>query len=57
MQRIDLPPFLPPPQVIRCAIENAASVAKTFLTSSVVVVQIPEPEAAAAGAGMDMGGY
>ena len=43
---------------MRCALENAASVAKTFLTSSVVVTAIPEPEGAGAGAGMDaMGGY
>lgn len=45
-------------QVVRCALENAASVAKTFLTSDVVVTTIPEPETAGAGAGMDgMGGY
>ena len=45
-------------QVVRCSLENAASVAKTFLTSDVVVTEIPEPEPAAAGAGMDaMGGY
>ena len=46
--------------MIRCALENAASVAKTFLTSDVVVTIIPEPEGAAAGGGggMDgMGGY
>jgi chaperonin GroEL (HSP60 family) len=44
--------------VVRCALENAASVAKTFLTSSVVVTAIPEPEGAGAPAGMDaMGGY
>ena len=40
-------------QVVRCALENAASVAKTFLTSDVVVTVIPEPEPAGAGAGMD----
>ena len=45
-------------QVVRCSLENAASVAKTFLTSDVVVTEIPEPEPANAGAGMDaMGGY
>ena len=40
--------------------ENAASVARTFLTSDVVVTEIPEPEpqGAAAPGGMDsMGGY
>ena len=55
------PPAHPAPatlQVVRCALENAASVAKTFLTSSVVVTAIPEPEGAGAPAGMDaMGGY
>jgi chaperonin GroEL len=45
-----------PTKVVRCALENAASVARTFLTSDVVVTQIPEPEAAGAGAGMEMGG-
>lgn len=50
--------IIDPAKVIRCALENAASVAKTFLTSDVVVTQIPEPEPAGAGAGMEgMGGY
>ncbi|KAL4423737.1 hypothetical protein ABPG75_001038 [Micractinium tetrahymenae] len=49
--------IIDPAKVIRCALENAASVAKTFLTSDVVVTQIPEPEAAGAGADMGMGGY
>ena len=31
-------------QVVRCCLEHAASVAKTFLTSDVVVVEIKEPE-------------
>jgi chaperonin GroEL len=45
--------------VVRCALENAASVAKTFLMSDVIVTQIPEPEAAGAAAGgmEGMGGY
>ena len=30
-------------QVVRCCLENAASVAKTFLTSDAVVVEIKEP--------------
>jgi chaperonin GroEL len=40
-------------QVIRCALENACSVAKTFLLADVVVTDIPErqPAAAAAPAG------
>lgn len=52
--------IIDPTKVVRCSLENAASVARTFLTSDVVVTEIPEPEpAAAAGAGgMDaMGGY
>ncbi|PRW61354.1 ru large subunit-binding subunit chloroplastic isoform A [Chlorella sorokiniana] len=50
--------IIDPAKVIRCALENAASVAKTFLTSDVVVTEIKEPEAAGAGAGGDMmGGY
>ena len=56
-QAFPTPPFCPLLQVVRCALENATSVAKTFLTSDVVVTTIPEPEPAAAGAGMDMGGY
>lgn len=45
--------------MVRCALENAASVAKTFLMSDVVVTEIRQPEEpAAAAAGMDsMGGY
>lgn len=52
--------IIDPTKVVRCALENAASVARTFLTSDVVVTEIPEPEAQGAGAagGMDsMGGY
>ena len=53
--------IIDPTKVVRCALENAASVARTFLTSDVVVTDIPEPEpaAVAGGAGgMDaMGGY
>ena len=49
--------IIDPAKVIRCSLENAASVARTFLTSDVIVTDIPEP-AAPAGAGMDaMGGY
>lgn len=47
-------------QVLRVAMLNAASVARTFLTSDVIITEIPEPEGAGAGAGggMDaMGGY
>jgi len=50
--------IIDPAKVVRCALENAASVAKTFLTSDVVVTQIPEPEPVGAGAGAgDFGGY
>ncbi len=45
-------------QVLRVAMLNAASVAKVFLTSDVIITEIPQPETAQAGAGMDaMGGY
>jgi chaperonin GroEL len=50
--------LLPPcSKVIRCALENACSVAKTFLLADVVVTEIPErnPAAAAAGGGDDYG--
>ena len=48
-----------PVQVLRVAMLNAASVARTFLTSDVIITEIPQPEAAAAaGGGMEgMGGY
>jgi hypothetical protein len=43
---------------VRCALENSASVAKTFLQASVVIHSLPEPEGAAgAGAMSEMGGY
>ena len=45
-------------QVLRVAMLNAASVARTFLTSDVIITEIPQPEAAGAAGGMDaMGGY
>lgn len=51
--------IIDPSKVVRCALEHAASIARTFLTSDVIVTEIPEPEAAAGAAGgMDaMGGY
>ena len=53
--------IIDPTKVIRCALENSCSVAKIFLTSDVVVCEIPEEEvpgaAAAAGNAMDASGY
>eukprot|EP00850_Spirogloea_muscicola_P015605 SM000121S26002 [mRNA] locus=s121:275524:279743:- [translate_table: standard] len=49
--------IIDPAKVVRCCLEHAASVAKTFLTSDVVVVDIKEPEAAPAGNNMDASGY
>ncbi|CAL5229163.1 g12438 [Coccomyxa viridis] len=51
--------IIDPTKVLRVAMLNAASVARTFLTSDVIITEIPQPEAAAAaGGGMDgMGGY
>jgi len=46
--------IIDPTKVLRCCLENAASVARTFLTSDVVVTEIPEPEGAPAPAN-DMG--
>lgn len=51
--------IIDPTKVIRCALENAVSVAKTFLTSDVVVYELPEnqgPISGGAGA-MDNSGY
>ena len=52
--------IIDPTKVIRCCLENSVSVAKIFLTSDVVVCEIPEDqdEAAASGGGpMDSSGY
>eukprot|EP00803_Ostreobium_quekettii_P000069 evm.model.scf_521.1 EVM.evm.TU.scf_521.1 scf_521:3481-8894(-) len=38
--------IIDPTKVVRCCLENAASVAKTFLTADVVVTEIPEPAGA-----------
>lgn len=43
-------------QVVRCCLEHASSVAKTFLMSDCVVVEIKEPEAVPAGNPMDNSG-
>ena len=51
--------IIDPTKVIRCALENSCSVAKIFLTSDVVVCEIPEEQSMiAGGAGaMDNSGY
>ncbi|XP_057967064.1 ruBisCO large subunit-binding protein subunit beta, chloroplastic isoform X2 [Malania oleifera] len=49
--------IIDPTKVIRCCLEHAASVARTFLTSDAVVVDIKEPEPIAAGNPMDNSGY
>ena len=41
--------IIDPTKVIRCALENSCSVAKIFLTSDVVVCEIPENEPMIAG--------
>ncbi|CAN6456649.1 unnamed protein product [Victoria cruziana] len=48
--------IIDPTKVVRCCLEHAASVAKTFLTSDVVVVDIKEPEPVVAGNPMDNSG-
>lgn len=42
--------------MVRCCLEHASSVAKTFLTSDVVVVDIKEPQPIPAGNPMDNSG-
>ncbi|KAL2554952.1 Chaperonin 60 subunit beta 1 [Forsythia ovata] len=49
--------IIDPTKVVRCCLEHAASVARTFLTSDAVVVDIKEPEAVPAGNPMDNSGY
>ena len=50
--------IIDPTKVIRCCLENSVSVAKIFLTSDVVVCEIPEAESMASGGGaMDNSGY
>ncbi|CAI0440518.1 unnamed protein product [Linum tenue] len=48
--------IIDPTKVVRCCLEHAASVAKTFLMSDCVVVEIKEPEPVAAGNPMDNSG-
>ncbi|KAF1881091.1 hypothetical protein Lal_00023124 [Lupinus albus] len=49
--------IIDPTKVVRCCLEHAASVAKTFLMSDCVVVEIKEPEPVVAGNPMDASGY
>ncbi|KAJ3690910.1 hypothetical protein LUZ61_020074 [Rhynchospora tenuis] len=49
--------IIDPTKVVRCCMEHASSVAKTFLTSDVVVVDIKEPEPATVTTPMDNSGY
>ncbi|KAJ4958969.1 hypothetical protein NE237_026080 [Protea cynaroides] len=49
--------IIDPTKFVRCCLEHAASVARTFLTSDVVVVDIKEPEPVAAGNPMGNSGY
>eukprot|EP00246_Nothoceros_aenigmaticus_P014168 TRINITY_DN525_c0_g1_i1.p1 TRINITY_DN525_c0_g1~~TRINITY_DN525_c0_g1_i1.p1 ORF type:complete len:609 (+),score=171.17 TRINITY_DN525_c0_g1_i1:139-1965(+) len=50
--------IIDPAKVVRCCLEHASSVAKTFLLSDCVVVEIKEPETAVAGGNpMDNSGY
>ncbi|XP_012454770.1 chaperonin 60 subunit beta 1, chloroplastic [Gossypium raimondii] len=44
-------------EVVRCCLEHATSVAKTFLMSYCVVVEIKKPEPVPAGNPMDNSGY
>ena len=49
--------IIDPTKVIRCALENSASVARTFLTADVVVTEIPEQAPVGGAADPGMGGY
>ena len=49
--------IIDPTKVIRCCLENANSVARTFLMADCIVTNIPEPAGPAGGPGMEMGGY
>nr|KJB10733.1 hypothetical protein B456_001G219700 [Gossypium raimondii] len=44
-------------KVVRCCLEHATSVAKTFLMSNCVVVEIKEPKSVPAGNPVDNSGY
>ena len=48
--------IIDPTKVTRSALQNAASVAATLLTTESIVTDIPTPPAPAAGGNPDMGG-
>ena len=48
--------IIDPTKVTRSALQNAASIASTLLTTESLVTDIPTPPAPAAPAGGDMGG-
>ncbi|KAL8138552.1 hypothetical protein V2J09_004553 [Rumex salicifolius] len=48
--------IIDPAKVVRCCLEHAASVARTFLTSDAVVTEIKEPEPVPTGSPMDNSG-
>ncbi|KAI3786086.1 hypothetical protein L1987_45213 [Smallanthus sonchifolius] len=49
--------IIDPTKVVRCCLEHASSVAKTFITSDAVVVDIKEPQPMPAGNPMGNSGY
>ncbi|XP_039052710.1 chaperonin 60 subunit beta 1, chloroplastic-like [Hibiscus syriacus] len=49
--------IIDPKKVVRCCLEHAASVARTFLTSDAVVVEIKKPEPLPTGNPMDNSAY
>lgn len=49
--------IIDPTKVVRCTLENAVSVARTFLLADVVVTEIPEKEAARAASGAGPSDY
>lgn len=50
--------IIDPTKVLRCCLENASSVARTFIMSDAVVSELPgegDDQGAGSGAGMDFG--
>ncbi len=48
--------IIDPTKVVRCALQNAASIASLLLTTEAVICEIPEEKGESAGAGMPAGG-